>query len=285
MERLNALKLIKCTFFLLFFSFKSWSQVNITGKVTDASSGKPVAYASIGIIGTPYGTVCDEDGKFELPVKNFKENDSLKIAAIGYLPRAIAMSVAGKFKEENIQLKPTTFQLAEVTIKPEKTVRKVLGNKRYNKNVYCSFTGSEGNYKGCEAAIRADNKKNRLVWLEDFNFYILKNLSPDSISFRLNFYSVSEDGLPGVNILRTPVVFKTKIKEGIVNLDLRSYNISTRGDFFISLECLEDKMSGDMLSYSGSISGPAYFKPATFAPWVKSPFMGLDFNVTVSYIK
>jgi hypothetical protein len=33
------------------------------------------------------------------------------------------------------------------------------------------------------------------------------------------------------------------------------------------------------------VMGPAYFKMATFANWVKSPMMGLDFNVTVSYQK
>ena len=107
----------------------------------------------------------------------------------------------------------------------------------------------------------------------------------DSISLRLNFYKEDALELPGQNMLKKAIVFKTKVKNGVVFLNLKPYNITAEGDFFISLECLENKMDKDMLSFSGSIAGPAYFKLASFDDWLKSPLMGLDFNVTVSYQK
>ena len=123
------------------------------------------------------------------------------------------------------------------------------------------------------------------MWIEEFNFYVLRNSAPDSIIFRLNLYEVAANGMPAENILKSPIIFKTKIKEGVVHLDLRNYNISTTKDFFISLECLDDKMTKEMLAFSGSIIGPSYYKFASFGPWIKSRYEGLDFNVTVSYQK
>jgi hypothetical protein len=260
------------------------AQTTISGVVTDGSA-QPIPYASVGIKGLPFGTVCDAHGLFQLRASNFKDTDSLKVAALGYKSRTMPMRTARNFSHEKIVLNPMDVQLSEVVVTPGKSVLKVLGNKRYNKNVFCSFTGMEGNYKGTEAAIKADNKKNRLVWFQDFNFYILKNLFPDSLPFRLNFYTVNESGLPGENILNKPVIFKTMVREGIVHVDLTPYVISARGDFFISLECLEEKMSKEMLNFSGSVMGPAYFKVATFAEWVRTPYMGLDFNITVKYMK
>jgi hypothetical protein len=229
--------------------------------------------------------VCDENGNFELKASQIKEEDSLKIASIGYTSRSIVMAKARNFKHEQILLKAAAVQLSEVQVKPGKIIRKKLGNSRYNNNIKCQFSGSEENYKGAEAAIKAKNKKGRFVWIEDFSCYINQNLFNDSISFRLNFYKDDAQELPGENILKKPIVFKTKVKNGVVFLNLKPYNITAEGDFFISLECLENKMSKDMLSFSGSIAGPAYFKLASFDNWFKSPLMGLDFNVTVSYQK
>ncbi len=260
-------------------------QTVLTGTVVDKSNGKGVPFASIGIKGTIFGTVCDEDGAYKFAVKQFKETDTLRIAAIGYHYRDLSMPLAVQLNNTVTRLSLNEVQLNEVVIKPTKTVRKVLGNKKYNTNVYCFFTGEEGNYKGAEAAIKANNKKGRTVWIEDFNFYLMKNGFSDSVTFRLNFYTESKEGLPEKNILKAPIIFRTLTKQGVVTVNLVPYNITATGDFFISLECLEANMQKEMLSFSGSISGPSFFKVASFGNWFRSPLMGLDFNVTVLYQK
>lgn len=58
-----------------------------------------------------------------------------------------------------------------------------------------------------------------------------------------------------------------------------------KNDFFISLECLSDKVGAGKLTFSASILGPSYIKTAAFANWTKMPVMGIDFNATVSYQK
>lgn len=270
---------------LLLISLSGSAQIVIKGKVADNTSKAPIAYASVGIKGKTYGTVCDENGVFELKVGSFTDNDTLKVSAIGYSVKAVSMRVAKSFANEVIYLNPVSVQLSEVKVKPKKTVTKILGNKRYNKSVCLSFSGVEGNYKGTEMSIKANNKKGRLVFFENFNFYIIKNIYSDSLTFRLNFYKEDKEGLPGENILRQPIIFKTNIKEGVVSVNLKNYLINTDDDFFMSLECLENEIDKEKLCFSGSLSGPCFMKAATFMDWTKIPFGGIDFNVTVSYQK
>jgi hypothetical protein len=259
------------------------AQSSVRGQVTDAG-GKPIAFAAIGIPGTINGTLSDEDGNFSFEIKGAKATDSVKIGAIGYQARTISLDEATRIEGKSIRLSPAAVQLKEVVVKGGKPVIGILGNKRYNRNVYCSFTGYENKYKGTEAAIRAGNKKARLVRLLDFNFCILKNTSADSVPFRLNFYE-NKDGMPGANVLKQPVYFRTAEKNGVVKVNLKPHDIAIEGDFFISLECLRDDMGRDNLNFSGSVAGPAYFKVAAFSDWQKVPLMGLDFNVTVEYRK
>jgi hypothetical protein len=261
------------------------AQVSIKGKVFDKTTNEAIPFVSIGIKGKTIGTVSDENGNFELQLKSAVDSDSLKISAIGYQSKSYSMLKAKEFNNEKLYLSQASVQLGEVTVKPTKTITKVLGNKNYNTNIQCAFQGVDKNYKGVEAAIRANNKKGRLIWLEKLNFFIIKNELEDSATFRLNLYKEDKEGLPGENILRKPIVFRSKIKNGIVEVNLKKYNINTDNDFFISLECLSEQMDKDKLTFSGSVMGPAYFKMATFADWEKSPIMGLDFNVTVSYQK
>lgn len=272
-------------YLLLLLSLPAFSQITITGKVSDNSTKEPIPFASVGIKGKSYGTVCDENGAFVLKIGAFSDNDTLKISAIGYDGKKVAMSVAKKFSNELIFLSTANVQLSEVKIKPQKTITKVLGNKNYNTGICLSFTGAEGNYKGAEICIKAKNKKGRLIFIENFNFYIVKNLYKDSLTFRLNFYKEDKNELPGENILRKPIVFKTMVKEGVVSINLKHLLINTDDDFFMSLECLEEEIDKEKLCFSGSVSGPCYMKAATFMDWMKIPFGGIDFNVTVTYQK
>lgn len=272
--------------FILFCLIQfTYAQTTVKGRVFDKTTNEAIPFASIGIKGKTVGTVSDENGSFEITLKNILDTDSLKISAIGYKSITYSVQKAKDFTNEKISLSQASVQLSEVTVKPTKTITKVLGNKKYNTNIQCSFQGVDKQYKGVEAAIRANNKKGREIWFEKLNFFIIKNEMPDSAIFRLNLYKKNNEGMPGDNILTKPIVFKSKMKNGVVEVDLKRYNVHTNDDFFISLECLSEQMTQENLTFSGSIKGPAYFKISTFSDWEKIGLMGLDFNVTVSYQK
>jgi len=270
---------------LLIFSLVSRGQGLFNATIFDSSTNTGIPFASIGIKGKNIGTVANEKGNFELNILKCDEDDSLKISAIGYKTKGMTVSQARNLGTKTIMLRPITMELDEVLVKSGKIRRKVLGTEKYSSRNCSAFMGTNGNWKGEEAAIHANNEKGRSVFIEDFNFYIIQNKYEDSLVFRLMLYSVTAKNLPGETFLRRPIIFKTAVKQGIVHVDLKNYNITYDKDFFISLECLMDKMDQTKFCFAGSAKIPSYVKTSTFMNWYRVRGGGADLNVTVSYQK
>src|SRR5664279_3583768 len=62
------------------------AQTSVTGKVTDAKSGTPVAGASVRVGSTKSGTVTNAEGVFSIQVK---PGDKLEISFIGYKSQTV----------------------------------------------------------------------------------------------------------------------------------------------------------------------------------------------------
>ncbi len=277
--------------FFLVFSLSAGAQGIYNAKISDSSTKAGIPFASIGIKGKNIGTVADEKGNFELNILKCDEDDTLKVSAIGYKTKGFTVSEARQSMSKLIMLEPLVVKLNEVVVISKKVKRKVLGTSKYSTKNCSAFQGLNGNWKGEEAAIRANNQKGKSVFIEDFNFYIIQNKYEDSLVFRLMLYSVNAKNLPGETFLKKPIIFKTAIRQGIVHVDLKNYNIIYNDDFFISLECLMDKMDQTKFCFAGSINVPSYVKTSAFGNWYqpsgngKKAGGGADLNVTVSYLK
>lgn len=276
----------------MIFSLAIRAQGTYNAKIIDEGSKEGIPFASIGIKGKNVGTVADEKGFFELNILKCEEDDTLKVSAIGYRTKAFTVSEARQGMSKIIVLEPLIVKLNEVVVTSKKVKRKVLGTSKYSVRNCSAFMGTDGNWKGEEAAIRANNEKGKYIFIEDFNFYIIQNKYEDSLVFRLMLYSVNSKGLPGETFLKKPVIFKTAVKQGIVHVDLKNYNITYNDDFFISLECLMDKMDQTKFCFAGSIKVFSYVKNSTFGNWYQPTSNGgrkagggADLNVTVSYLK
>lgn len=269
----------------MIFSLAVRAQGLYNAKIMDAASKEGIPFASIGIKGKNVGTVADERGFFELNILKCDEDDTLKISAIGYKAKNFTVSEVRQGMSKTIMLEPLEMQLHEVVVSAKKVKRKILGTSKYSTRNCSAFMGTSGNWKGEEAAIRANNEKGKYVFIEDFNFYIIQNKYEDSLVFRLMLYSVTAKNLPGETFLRKPIIFKTAVKQGIVHVDLKNYNISYNDDFFISLECLMDKMEQTKFCFAGSAKVPSYVKTSTFMNWYRVRGGGADLNVTISYLK
>ena len=57
---------------------------NIEGTVLDAETGKEISQANVVIVGTDFGAITDDDGKFKLE-SQFSFPMKLEISHIGYL--------------------------------------------------------------------------------------------------------------------------------------------------------------------------------------------------------
>lgn len=278
--------------FVLFIGINGslFSQL-ISGKIIDESTKKTIPFVSVGIKGTNIGTLSDDTGFFKINLEKALQTDSFKISAIGYKSKTYSSQKVQSFSNEQIFLEPENYILKEVTIIPTKTVQKVLGNKRYNKQGYCSFKSKA---QGTQVAIKIENEKNRSLTVEDFNFCLNINAFGDSIIFRLNFHASDVNGLPGRSLLKKQIVFSPNPNIGICKLDLKNESIIIDEKvFFVSLECISDLTknqhktgySPTEIGFSGSPKGPVYVNESSQGNWQKKTVAGVDFNVTVSYQK
>lgn len=279
------MKKLNCVFWLLTFYHFGFSQTLFKGTIKDSSTNLSIPFVSVGIFGTLQGVLSDANGNFELPIQHITDRDTIKISALGYNNLFVYGNEIRAKPKKVFYLKSTMYNLSEVSVKPQNLGYKILGSAKYNKDVCTAFTGINTNWRGEQAAIQVNNKEGTTLYIERFNFYIIKNEYSDSLQFRLMLYEMDAKGFPGETFLKRPILFKTNLRQGEVEVDLKDYYITTNRAFFISLECLEAKMEASKFCFAGSIKVPSFVKTSPFAKWVGVKGGGGDFNVKVSYIK
>ncbi len=94
-------------------------KIVIKGKVTDANTNDPVAYASIAVKGTSIGTNTNFDGFFKLEFE--KKSDSVAVSSVGYLRKSFFVTNTAE-QTINIRLTPSSQTLNEVRITPKSYV-------------------------------------------------------------------------------------------------------------------------------------------------------------------
>lgn len=108
----------------------------VTGRITDSTSGAPVAQARVLVTGTTIGTLTGENGSYTLAQVPAGAT-SLSIARVGYSARTVTANVtAGSTTTLNVQLGQAAFSLAAVVSTATGTQRKVeLANATATVNV------------------------------------------------------------------------------------------------------------------------------------------------------
>jgi len=108
----------------------------ITGKVTDAKTGETLPFVNIAFIDSRIGTTTDMDGNFVLD--SYYATDSLRISSVGYVPRTFSIK-KDRPQVIDVTLQPSSFELAEVVIRPTEEedpvfaiLRRVIKNKPVN---------------------------------------------------------------------------------------------------------------------------------------------------------
>jgi hypothetical protein len=96
--------------------YASAQKITVKGKITDASTGEPVMYATIAVKGTSTGTNSNFDGLFQLIL--LKKTDSLTVSSIGY--RSYSLPLTSDMEQTYaVRLVPVSTTLTEVRISPK----------------------------------------------------------------------------------------------------------------------------------------------------------------------
>jgi hypothetical protein len=125
---LFSLNLTRFFFFLILWiqHLSAFGQQVLSGTVVDKETGKPIPFASVGVVGTSRGTSTNLNGEFSLSIT---QPALIKISCVGYE----SLSMKSDESPEVIELKPTTFLLNEVYVlakkhSPAAIVRRALAN-------------------------------------------------------------------------------------------------------------------------------------------------------------
>ncbi|MDL5048547.1 carboxypeptidase-like regulatory domain-containing protein [Oscillatoria amoena NRMC-F 0135] len=86
-----------------------YGQHKIEGRIVDRETGKPVPFASIGIVGTSTGTSSNLEGDYSLVIS---EGATIKISCVGYV--SLVVNTVSEMKL--IQLTPFTIELSEIVV-------------------------------------------------------------------------------------------------------------------------------------------------------------------------
>jgi len=115
--------------------FTQKTNLKISCKVVDASTKKPVVYATVLLKGINRGTHADNNGDFEIPAK-YKEKGVIRISSIGYKTKEFKLSQLKDNAFNTIYISKANNQLHEVVITTsKKKKRKLLGIEIVRKSI------------------------------------------------------------------------------------------------------------------------------------------------------
>ncbi len=205
-----------------------------SGYIVDAVTHEPVPFVNIGIVHRSYGTVAQMDGSFSLTLSDRYTNDTLRISMIGYTTQNyIVKNFRMQFPDTvlRMEIEPAVQELDAVTIRPRDMKDVELGNDFNSPNIMAGFMSDS---LGSEIGTVMKVKDKRTYYLQSAGVNIA-NCLYDSITFRLNFYGLS-DGKPGALLTSQPIYATVKKGQRNIHIDLIPYDIIVTDDFVMSVE-------------------------------------------------
>lgn len=202
------------TVFLLGISSAVCAQQRLAGTVVDATSGQPVPYASIGVLGTTRGTTSNAEGGFEL--REVPLPGRLVVSELGHRRDTVAVA-AGASQPLQIRLVPASVQLPEVQVgsyaaelvaQAYRELRRTNAQKTYSQALYRQTTRVDGNVTEVQEMVwhaQTSNTRIEGTALAQARFAKKKALMSfkDFSTFprRVTFFDPAEDSLTDKSII------------------------------------------------------------------------------------
>lgn len=256
-----------------------FGQTVLKGTLLDSITKQPIEFANIGLVGKGAGTVSNEKGEYNFSIPDSLQNSIIKFSLIGYKPRVLSAKKLGSLS--TVYMAQDVKMLNEVKVSSKKLKIKIKGNNTLTKNTTVSF---QKNGLGCEMAIRLD-VKHAHTQLRRLMLNIANNSTGAIPVFRFNIYKIDKEGYPKDNILTSNIIFEPKDTTGLMDVDLKPYNIYVDEDVFIAVEWIKDLgQNGGSLAFSAEIFGyHTYARKASHDTWMKFPVGGVGLHAEIGY--
>lgn len=237
--------------------------------VVSESTGKPITYASVGVINRNFGTVTDTLGNFSLTIPREFINDSVRISSIGYTAQTFAVKDIQNIPD-TIRLADNAVMLSEVVVKPQRIKLKTAGRKGGGGFIFIEVEGYKAAGQGLAIPI---NVKDR-AWLKNIGFTIITDNKPLSrMKFRVNIYR-KEDGKYVLQNIK-PTYFdydKSQLTDGSFSYAFPDEIMLEKGNYYVELEFLENFANEYFTMRSKPITGKTRYRYASQSEWESLPF-------------
>ena len=165
------------------------SITSASGIVRDSVSGEPLSYVSVMFENSTIGAMTDDDGAFSL--QNDKGLTRLVVSSLGYDNKVVNLKAGQKNNALNVLLRPTSFEIAEVVVKPkrEKYSRKDNPAVELIKKV---IEHKNDNRIEAKDEYQSEVYEKLSMSLDDFNPNLEKNKFLKKFKFIKNYLDTSE---------------------------------------------------------------------------------------------
>ena len=250
----------------------------IMGQIVDQSTGQPIAYVNIGVVGAGVGTVSDDQGMFRLRIDDLPDDAILRYSMLGY--QSIDQELrqvrqAATSSDHTIRMTSIALELPQITVNPRdyKAIR--AGNELTKPNLNAGFFYNDlGNELGTMVEIKA-----RPAFVDQVNLHLAYCLY-DTIFYRLNIYR-TESGQPVERIYSSPLIIDYRGHQGEdVYVDLREAQVLVEDDFLVSLELIRELGEGGLMFCAGFFKDKTWYRKTSQASWETSN-VGIGISVDI----
>jgi hypothetical protein len=229
--------------------------------ITNAVTGVPIPYASLGIKNKPIGTVADASGHFfPEAFAQASPTDTMVVSCIGYQSLKLVVADLAKLSispANRLALSPQTQALSEVVVRSTSWKRHTIGRDGSSGFTFYNFHLSSdklpANKLGREVGTILHVTPNSFV--EEAYVYI-RQKSFRHLRFRLNVRALDSQDHPAASLLTQDVQFAVADSTASwQHLDLKPYNINVgpQNRIAVTLEWLDGAPTKQQDWYSVSI--------------------------------
>ena len=225
--------------FFLLFPFLVFSQQQVAkGVVKDKDTNSPVPYVNISILESRVGTSSNDDGSYSLNINKEDVDKNVHLSSLGYKDTTLTVTSFTKLK--TIYLQPLAEELDEVVI-TEKFEEEFMVIKPFQKkDLYGGFGNGKRPWQ-IGLYFPYDSLYDDTKYINTVKVRISKGFSSrrKASKFRVRLYSISQDSLPGQDLISESIIVTTTKKQKEVEVDLSTYNIVfPNNGLFVVLEGL-----------------------------------------------
>lgn len=264
------------SFFLLSSSLSN-AQIRIQGTIVDEDN-QSIAYVSIGIPGSKFGTVSTKTGWFELTADDSAVGQELCFYRMSYATQCIP--IQGNSDELAIILKQEPLQLPEVTVNPRGS-RLEWNRNRPSRFFSGGFVFHMRN-KGIQIAQRIPIRQSG--WIEAISVNTIVE-THDSIRVRVSFHNVLDGGI-GTQIPHSERMMMILKGDNETLLQLEESSFHRSKDVIMKLEFLEafPVTRGTIkLHETRRIRTTTWHRPHEFREWDVLPTFNFAIGVGIRF--